>query len=676
MNTVVLGAEGLQKRFAQVGVLMLFWTAACFASAAEAVSIEDIGVSSLSSNQVLLRLVFSDEIPGKPTSFTIDDPARIALDFPGATSALQQDEMSVELGPVKNVAAVESDGRTRVVVNLTRAAQHTVEIDGNVVLLTIGGDSVDEIAGGSMVDSIDFERGEDGSGRVKIALSDPATQIDLTQESGKIVLRFINAILPENLDRTLNVVDFATPVKEVDTRQDGRDVRMEIGMVTEDYDQLAYQSDGIYMVEFRPLSKEDREEMKSKKQQFTGERISLNFQSIPVRGLMQLFADFVGFNLVVSQSVQGNVSLRLKNVPWDQAMDTILRLRGLAKREVGNVVMIAPQEETAARERLELEAQQQRKSLSPLRTEYIKINYAQAGDLSTLIGTSGEDGGLLSERGNLSIDQRTNTLIVKDSADSIRAIRSMINELDVPIRQVLIESRIVNAENTFAKDIGVRFGYSKTKPHKNDGSASINLSGANGSDLMVDLPAVPGDAGSLALAIGKVGSYLLQLELSALIAEGRGEEISSPRVITANQSEAVIESGVQIPYQEASSSGATTVSFKDAVLSLKVTPQITPDEKVYMELQVDQDTVSSTIVNGVPAINTKSVTSQVLVDDGETVVLGGIYTHTERNSVDRIPFFSELPYLGFLFRRTNDDVSKNELLIFVTPKILKEELKI
>jgi type IV pilus assembly protein PilQ len=367
-------------------------------------------------------------------------------------------------------------------------------------------------------------------------------------------------------------------------------------------------------------------------------------------------------------------------------------------RKAGNVIMVAPSEEIAAREKLELESEKQVKELAPLRTEFIQINYANAGDMAALI--QAEENNLLSERGNVTTDDRTNTLIIQDVASSLEAIRGMIVQLDIPVRQVLIESRIVNADETFAKDIGVRFGYNKDTKHGHaathsqigdddpfvsfGGSKPGNLEpaqitgiGTGGTQgLLVDLPAVPGDAAALALAVGKMGSWLLQLELSALIAEGRAEDIASPRVITSNQHEAIIESGIEIPYQEASSSGATSVSFKKAVLSLVVTPHITPDDRILLDLTVAQDTQSSTVVLGTPAIDTKNISTEVLVENGETIVLGGVYNQRDSKFVDRIPFFGDLPYLGFLFKRENVDKTKTELLIFVTPKILKESLKI
>lgn len=712
-NNSRMGSGGMFRMFARHAHRMtVLFCALLGSSTLYAVTLEDISFSALSGDQVEVMLSFSGEPPGVPTSFTIDDPARIALDFPGVSSALERESQVIGVGAAQSITAVEAADRTRVVVNLTNPAVYDVEIDGNLVLLSIGGGtpqighqpaipSFIDSGGGAPIDGIDFARGEGGEGQIMIQLSDPGTVVNISQEGADVVADFVNALLPEALDRKLNVVDFATPVREIDTMQGDGGVRMRIRTINDNYEYLAYQTDDVYMIEFRPYSEAELAEKEREKREFTGERLSLNFQSIEVRAVLQLLADFTGLNLVVSDTVSGVVTLRLKNVPWDQAMDIILKSKGLAQRQIGNVVMVAPQEEIANRERLELEAERQIEELAPLRTEYVSISYAAAGTLATLI-QSGESS-LLSERGNVAIDERTNTLIIKDTSRNLDAVRALVAELDRPVRQVLIESRIVNADNNFSKDIGVRFGYSKSTK-RGRGSATSSTPGitvgglldggvrfqtADGTDvgtgfltedgsegLMVNLPAAAASAGSFNLAIGKVGSYLIQLELSALIAEGRGEEIANPRVITADQSEAVIQSGVEIPYQEASSSGATSVSFKDATLSLKVKPQITPDDRIFMDLEVNQDSISSTLVNGVPAINTKSVSSQVLVDNGETLVLGGIYSHTDRNSVDRIPFFGDLPYVGFLFRRSQASSNKSELLIFITPKILKEQFKI
>jgi type IV pilus assembly protein PilQ len=541
---------------------------------------------------------------------------------------------------------------------------------------------------GGSIQNIDFRRGENGEGRIVITLSDPSVGVNLGQESGQIVVDFLGASLPPELDRKLDVVDFATPVKIIDTKPNAGGTRMTISTTTEQYDHLAYQADNTFTIEVRPLTSEQQEAMKKEKFGFTGERLSLNFQDIEVRAVLQLIADFTGLNLVASDTVNGSVTLRLKNVPWDQALDIILRARGLGMRQDGNVMMVAPQEEIAAREKLELESQKQVEELAPLRTEFVQINYAKASDLAALIRS--EENNLLSERGNVSIDDRTNTLIIQDVAASLEAIRGMVSKLDIPIRQVLIESRIVNADESFTRDLGVRFGGAKNSLG-NDGTfaaiggtqpgsfveskfgAGVDVSGKEG--LLLNLP-VPGATSSLAFAIGKIGTYLLQLELTALLAEGRGEEIANPRVITANQQTASIESGVEIPYQSATSSGATSVSFKKAVLSLSVKPLITPDDRVMLDLEVKQDTRGAPDVLGTPPINTRNVKTQVLVDDGETVVLGGIFNQTDRRSTDRVPFFSDVPILGVLFKKNRVEKSRTELLIFVTPKILRENLAI
>lgn len=674
-----------------------------------AISLDDISFAALPGERVQIKLMLSEALTSEPLNFTIDNPARIAIDFPNTSLNLTEKSQNIGIGLANSINAVEAAGRTRVVINLSNAVSYSMNVEGKSVVLNLGGitslasndkvNSTASVSSENSLENIDFRRGDNGEGRVIVELSDPSIPVDMGFEGGKVVINFLDTQLPPRLDRKLDVVDFATPVKEIDTVANGNDIKMSISAVTDDYDHLAYQSEDQYIIEFKPLTKAEKEEQNKDKFGYTGERLSLNFQNIEVRAILQLIADFTGLNMVTSDAVGGNVTLRLKNVPWDQALDIILRSRGLGMRQSGNVIMVAPSEELAARERLELEASRQVEELAPLRTEFMQINYANASDLMTLI--QAEENNLLSERGNVSIDERTNILIIQDISSSLESVRSLISELDVPIRQVLIESRIVNADESFAKDIGVRFGYSK---HSKKGTSDRATIGENPGDpfvaigggqagnvdfggtttfndgtnenLLVDLPAIPGDASALALAIGKVGSYLLQLELSALIAEGRGEDIASPRVITANQNEALIESGVQIPYQEASSSGATSTSFQDAVLSLRVTPQITPDDRIIMDLEVNQDTLSGTSVNGVPAINTRSVTTQVLVQNGETVVLGGVYTSTDRKSVDRTPFFGDLPYVGFLFKRTDIDSTKSELLIFITPKILKDSLTI
>ena len=692
-----------------IGLLLLAMGAGLFNHVAYAASLDNVSFSALPGERARITLMLSEPPATEPSSFTIDNPARLAIDFPGTTLNLADKSQRIGIGMADSFNAVEAAGRTRVVINLARSVSYDMAVAGSNVILTLQADmnraapaTTDMVFaaradGQNSLQNIDFRRGENGEGRVIVDLSDPAIPVDMGFRGGRIVVNFIDAQLPEELNRRLDVIDFATPVKEIDTTTSDNNVTMTISTVTDNYDHFSYQTENQYIIEFKPLPEEEETSTRDKFN-FTGERLSLNFQDIEVRAVLQLIADFTDLNMVTSDSVGGNVTLRLKNVPWDQALDIILKSRGLAMRQSGNVIMVAPTEEIAARERLELEAERQVQQLAPLRTEFVKVNYANAADLIQLIRA--EENNLLSERGNVAIDARTNTLIVQDVASSLASIRDLIEELDVPVRQVLIESRIVNADETFTKDIGVRFGYSKDTKQ---GAASRQQIGASKSpfvrigggqegitnfgggtgfvtgdleNLIVDLPSKAADASTLGLAIGKVGSYLLQLRLSALIAEGRGEEIASPRVITANQNEALIESGVEIPYQEATSSGATSVEFKEAVLQLRVTPQITPDDRIIMDLEVSQDSVAPISVLGVPAINTRSVTTQVLVDDGETVVLGGVYSSRDTKSVDKTPFFGDLPYVGFLFKRTDIDLTKNELLIFITPKIIKENLSL
>ena len=699
-NIFMNAKPGLIGRIICLICVSMFFQVKSFAA-----TLDDISYSSLPGDRLELDLTLSEPPQGEPLNFTIDNPARIVLDFPDTTLNLKQKNIPIGIGAAHSVSAVEAAGRTRVVLNLDSSVGYDMAVDGNTVKVTlaggVSGTASTAMAGKQMatggaakssIENIDFRRGDKGEGRIIVTLSDPSASVNLGKEGGKVTVDFLNTSLPADLNRRLDVVDFATPVKEIDTSPSADGTRMVISTTTEDYDHLAYQSDNQLTIEFKPLSKAEKEEVQKQKFGYTGERLSLNFQDIEVRAVLQLIADFTGLNMVASDTVRGNVTLRLKNVPWDQALDIILKSKGLGMRKDGNVILVAPQEEIAAREKLELEASKQIEELAPLSTEFIQVNYAKADELAALI--KAKENNLLSARGNVSIDARTNTLIVQDVAASLESIRSMVAKLDIPVRQVLIESRIVNADESFAKDLGVRFGYSKNTGTVGDMSTSSGtlvvggaqagttdygggtafVTGSN-ENLMVSLP-VAGATSSLKLAYGIIGSYLLQLELSAALAEGRGEDIASPKVITANQREAVIESGVEIPYQQATSSGATSVSFKKAVLALRVTPQITPDDRVLLDLDVNQDTRGSPDVLGVPPINTRNVSTQVLVDNGETVVLGGVYSQSSNNSLDRVPFFGDLPYVGFLFKRTSETKTKSELLIFVTPKILKENLKI
>lgn len=688
-------------------------------------SLDAVTFTTLPGDEVQIRLQLSSPLARDPLTFTIDNPARIALDLPETRINLSAKHRAIGIGPAQSVSTVEAGGRTRVVLNLVRLVPYQLRKDGNAVVITLGGATTaaetaarpapqrqpvaahptptaqvpkappEPALRGPHIKDIDFRRGEAGEARIVVVLSDASIASNIHEEGNQILIDFVEARLPERLDRRLDVLDFATPVKEIDTFAYEGGIRMAI-TPTGFYEHLAYQSDNILTMEVKPLTKEEEEAVKKAKFGFTGERLSLNFQDIEVRSVLQLIADFTSKNLVASDSVTGKVTLRLKNVPWDQALEIILKSKGLGKRESGNVIMVAPQEEIAQREKLELETQNQIAELAPLRTEFIEVNYAKAADLLTLLKAGeSEENKLLTKRGKVSVDQRTNTLLIQETAEKLAEMRQVITTLDVPVRQVLIESRIVIANQDFTKELGVKFGYSKNTFGANEDPTDDNfgaiiggkrpgdttdlLTAFNTADLenfIVDLPTASTPAGAIGLAIGKIGSYLLQLELSALQAEGRGEIISSPRVITADQKEAVIEQGTEVPYREASSSGATSISFKKAVLSLRVTPHITPDDRINMSLNVHKDAPFQCAIADVPCIDTRNVQSEVLVDNGETVVLGGVYEQTNSDNTRRVPFFGELPYVGALFRNSANVRNKDELLIFVTPRIIKESLSL
>ncbi len=697
-----------------VAIVCCFWSGAVLA-----LTLDDINFSSLPGDRVQIDVTLSEPLVGDPVVFTIDNPARIALDLPSTSVNMKERMRQIGVGSAESIVAVEAEDRTRVVINLAQLVTYDVSSNGNTVTFLLDSGQA-ELKSESFVDmtvpgaaesatitNLDFRRGESGQARVIVDLSDPNVGINITQRGEDIIVDFAGTRLPEAFDRKLDVIDFATPAREIDTFSQGNGTRMVV-TPTGLFEQLAYQSDNTFTLELRPLTLREEADLKKSKFGYTGERLSLNFQNIEVRAVLQLIADFTEKNLVASDTVGGSVTLRLKNVPWDQALDIILKSRGLGKREVGNVMMVAPQEELAAREKLELESQQQVEDLAPLRTEFVQVNYAKAADIASML--KAEANNLLSERGNITVDARTNTLLVQDTSEKLSEIRSVVEALDIPVRQVLIESRLVNANEDFAKDLGVKFGASWEERRRDGwvmGAGGGNATGTTsptytytdeggpegsafnggavgptafaeggGQNYIVDLAATASGAGAFKYAVGKIGSYFLELELTALQVEGRGEIISAPRVITANQTEATIESGTEIPYQEAASSGATSTSFKKAVLSLKVTPQITPDDRIIMDLEVNQDSVGPETSSGVPTINTNELQTQVLVDNGETVVLGGIFESSERGATTKVPFFGDLPYLGRLFKRTAQDLKKQELLIFVTPKILDESLSL
>jgi len=718
----------------QLAASTLFWLAACVvvALASKAAyaqgtpnKLESVDVQSLAGQQLQVTLHHSAP-PSEPVAFTIDNPARISLDLANTALALPSRRIDVRSGGVDSILAAEASGRTRLVLNLDRLLPYTTRVQGNDVVMLIGGAASSPAAaaaasngaagspsaprmasatpsGPRAIRGIDFRRGNGGTGRIIVKLSDPRTPASLRQLGNQIVVDFAGAEIASNLARRYDAADFATPVTGFDVVRVGDGVRLSISAAG-DFEQLAYQSDDQYVVEVQPARKAAQKV--EEKRVYTGERLTLNFQDIETRAVLQLLADASGQNIVVSDSVSGSVTLRLQNVPWDQALDIVLRTKGLDKRRNDNVIIVAPTEELAAREKAELAARADVQDLAPLRSEFLQVNYAKAEDLAALIKTSGGEAGLLSKRGTVAVDERTNTLLLQDSADRLDDIRRLVGTLDIPIRQVQIEARIVIVSDDFSRELGARAGFSGFDFFGNNlgytsGSALANdtamadfLERANDTDPLndgvpfvfsdspgtapprynVNLP-VASPAGSLAyMLLGK--DFLIDLELSAAQAEGRGEVISTPRVITANQREAMIEQGTEIPYQESASSGATTISFKKAVLSLKVTPQVTPDNRVVLDLVVKKDSVGQIIVGGagqqVPSIDTRTITTSVIVNDGQTVVLGGILETERRETEKKVPYLGDVPVLGRLFKTTGKTNNKDELLIFVTPKILRE----
>ena len=675
-----------------------------------AVMMEDIEFSTLPGDKIEIRMQF-DGTPPSPTGYTIEQPARIALDLKGVSSGLDSKYHPLGSGNARSVTVIDAGDRTRVIVSMTELVAYSTKIEGNSLMVLVGmqdgqGYVAEETSLASVVDSaadrapsvsvpvleeIDFRRGEGGEGRVIVRLSDPGIGVDVVSEGGNIRVEFTGAHIPESLQRRLDVTDFATPVLTVDAMPEA-DNTILIVEPTGEFDYLAYQTDEIFTLEVKPLISQELESSLDAIFRFRGEKLSLNFQDIEIRSVLQLIADFNDKNLVATDTVTGRITLRLKNVPWDQALDIIMKTKGLAVREVGNVMYVAPAEELAARDKLELESQQQISELAPLRTEFIEVRYANASEIFDLFKSSGEaeGSGVVSGRGSVIVDERTNSIILTETTDKINEFRSVLEKLDVPVRQVLIEARIVTASSNFSEALGVRWGglgyglYNDsttvsttggsltTVQEVRDGLGEGEITFTSPDHLVVDLGVGSADATSFAIGVID-GKYLLDLEISALESEGSAEVIARPKVITADKKEASISSGVQIPYQEASSSGATSVSFASATLELSVKPQITPDDRIIMELEVKQDTVGA-VFNGVPSINTNNVQTQVLVDNGETIVLGGIFTTQVTESVTKTPFFGDLPYVGRLFRRSTKTDDKQELLIFITPRLLKDSL--
>jgi type IV pilus assembly protein PilQ len=709
------GPQRARRRLGRAALAALAGLAAFAAQAAMAqgTRLEKVELQSQPGEQLEVRLVLDGPAP-QPMAFTIDNPARLAVDLPGTTIALESRRIDVNTGGVDTIVAAEASGRTRLVFNMDQLQPYQTRVDGNTVYVTLGqgvsptaapaaqsASTAAAPASGASIEKIDFRRGPDGAGRVLVRLGDPSMQASLKQEGGRIVIDLPRATLADEQVRRYDVVDFATPVSSFDVTRTAAGARIVVAAAG-DFEQLAYQSDRDYVLELRPRAKAAI--VDPSKKEYKGERLTLNFQDIETRAVLQLLAETSGQNIVVSDSVQGNVTLRLQNVPWDQALDIVLRTKGLDKRQEGNVIYVAPSAELAAREKQLLESQKALTELSPVRTEYLQVNYAKASDLAALIKSQGKTS-LLSERGSISIDDRTNTLLLQDTADRLADIRRLVSTLDIPVKQVLIEARIVIVNDDFSRELGVRFGGAFVGNYgSSDGLMWMGSQGLNSADgdrgpiispngpggvgidgnqvatapvpdrYLVNLP-VNNPAGRLALTLLD-SDYVVDLEISAAQTEGRGEIVSAPRVITANGKEASIEQGVEIPYQESASSGATTTQFKKAVLSLKVTPQITPDDRIILDLTVSKDNVGQVVPSAtggfVPSIDTREITTQVLVNDGQTVVLGGILETERRDVTNKVPYLGDIPGLGYLFRSKQKIDNKDELLIFVTPKILRE----
>jgi type IV pilus assembly protein PilQ len=699
---------------------------------AQATELTDIQVESEPGEvRFLLEL---DAEAGNPSVFTTEQPPRIVLELPDTDSSVSATNVPVGVGPARSYTAVSAGGRTRLVVDMARNAPYEVQVSGNRVSLVVdtGSSSMtaSEVAAtggepdtGSMdfrVDGFDFRRGPDGEGRVIVELDRPGVNISVSETTGGLNLDLYNTELPSDLYQRLDVTDFATPVQMITPDQRGSNVRVGID-VAGAHEHLAYQSDGQVVVEVSrretQTQEQDRELTFFEDREYEGDRITLNFQDIPVRSVLALIADVSDLNIVVSDSVTGNLTLRLTNVPWDQALDIVLETKNLDMRRSGNVIWIAPTAEIAAREQAILQARADRQTLEPLQTAVIPLSYADASEMATLIqsasdGTQGDGEqagggtGLLSPRGSVTIDERTNTLLVNDTAESIQDIRELVTELDRPVRQVLIESRIVIARDDFNHQLGVRFGVTGarqdsrgnlyTLASSNEGTDSMIRDGASnrrdgtGSSTPITIPPlserlnvnlpVANPAGSVGFSV-LAADVLLDLELSALESEGRGEIISTPRVITANQAEAFVAQGVEIPFestQGGSLAGAINVEFKEAVLELRATPLITPDNRIQMQLQVKQDTVGELFPNGrggfIPSIDTRELSTRILVDNGQTVVLGGIFQEERNFQEQKVPVLGDVPVVGGLFRQRQTEDLKRELLIFVTPTILDERV--
>ncbi len=668
-------------------VIVFFVLAIISMQGFSAINMQEINFTELPGDQVEIRISFS-EPPSVPKGYSIEKPARIVLDLPGVNSALPQKKYSLGLGNVKSAVVLTAKERTRMILNLSSIVAYSVDVSGNDLIVVVNDAvSVSPVASqkasevienapaavpanhsSSQLTNVDFRRDDKGAGTLILSLSNPKVSVDIVRNTQKINMVFSDTSIGEELQRRLDVIDFATPVRFIETRRKGDSVSVSIEAKGQ-YDYLAYQADGTYVVSISPLTKEEVEQQKERFS-FVGEKLSLNFQDIEVRKVLEIIADFTELNLVASDTVNGNITLRLENVPWDQALELVLKSKGLDKRQSGNVLLVAPAAEIAERERQELESRKQLQELEPLTTEFILIRYAKAADVLSLISSGSAENetaevkSILSARGSAVVDERTNAMILTDIAENVAGIKSLISKIDVPVRQVMIEARIVSATDTFMEEFGFFIGAGDTSTANNP-----NIITSAASDATVFNP-----VGSV-LDVGYVSNGVsLALEIQALEDSGYGEIISQPRVLTGDKQTAKISSGQQIPFTSSDGDTVTTI-FQDAVLSLEVTPQITPDNRIIMELKVNRDSLdtSTVTVSGSP-INITELTTTALVGDGDTIVLGGIYEQTKTSSVSKVPVLGDIPILGRLFTSNTDQDDRTELLIFITPRILTDTL--
>ena len=689
-------------------------------------SIDSLSVSKASSGRTVIKFTLKAPLANPPAGFAISNPPRIALDFPDTGNGLGRTAQEIGDPALRSLNVVQAGNRTRVVFNLNKPQSFDTQMEGNTILVTL----TDQAAGTAGAETqivsrfaearpgevthalrdIDFRRGRNGEGRIIVDLSDSSTGIDIRQQGRTLVVDFLRTALPRNLERRLDVADFATPVATIDTFAQGANARMVIeprGL----WEHSAYQAENRFILEIKPIQEDPNRLTQGTRQGYKGEKLSLNFQNVEVRAVLQVIADFTGLNIITSDTVTGSLTLRLKDIPWDQALDIIMQTKGLDMRKNGNVVLIAPREELAVKERQQLESRQQISDLEPLQTEMFQLNYQKAEAVQKLI--SDKEQKFLSKRGSAVVDPRTNILFVQDTASRLEEVRRVIRQIDVTVRQVLIESRIVIASDKFSRQLGVRLGVqtgftlqrryaggfggslsttpvvtcsgttctreTRTQTPYELASGIATAGYSDSPQLNVNLP-VPNPAGQLALTLINLGSgNLINLELSALEADTLGKVISSPRVVTADNQKAHIEQGTEIPYVTPGSANApATVQFKKAVLALDVTPQITPDNRIIMSVEIRKDAVGQFVpVQGggsVPSIDTKNVTTQIAVNNGDTAVIGGIYEETINNNVTKVPFLGDIPILGYVFKQTGKELDKTELLIFLTPRIIKESV--